>query len=301
MNRLTKLSQTAQFIWSHPLNQGQRSAALRKFIWWQIRSRLSRQPAIIGWVDDARFIVRRGETGLTGNLYAGFMEWKDMLFLLHYLRPQVTFVDVGANIGAYTILASKVVGCNSLAFEPIFSTVEKLRKQVAVNSIENLVRVINCGVGSKNEKLCFTNNHDTRNKVSLSKDVFVTEVPVISLDSQEYPTQSLFLKIDVEGYEYEVLKGAAKLLSSGRVIAILVELNGGGGDYGRSNEEIHDYITSHHFIPISYDPLRRVIQTLSSFNPNNENTIYVRDVESAGILCKEAPSRVVHTAYGRLI
>jgi hypothetical protein len=55
---------------------------------------------MVPWVGDARFIAGLGEVGLTGNLYTGFMEYEDMLFLLHDLRATGTFVDVGASVGA---------------------------------------------------------------------------------------------------------------------------------------------------------------------------------------------------------
>ena len=61
---------------------------------------------IVPWVGDSRFITGSGETGLTGNIYVGFHEYEEMLFLLHALQPTDTFVDVGANVGEYTILAS---------------------------------------------------------------------------------------------------------------------------------------------------------------------------------------------------
>ena len=49
---------------------------------------------IVPWVEDSKFIAGIGETGLTGNLYTGFMEYEDMLFLLHALDTDETFVDV---------------------------------------------------------------------------------------------------------------------------------------------------------------------------------------------------------------
>ena len=58
-------------------------------------------------------------TGATGNIYTGLHEFEDMMFLLHLLRPGDIFVDAGANIGSYTVLASAVVGAKSISFEPV--------------------------------------------------------------------------------------------------------------------------------------------------------------------------------------
>ena len=60
-----------------------------------------------------------GDIQFRWNIYRGLFEYEDMLFLLHALRPENIFVDVGANVGAYTILSSKVVNAKSVAFEPM--------------------------------------------------------------------------------------------------------------------------------------------------------------------------------------
>lgn len=47
-----------------------------------------KKKVIVSWVNDARFIAGKGETGLTGNLYAGFMEYEDMVFYsMPFARP----------------------------------------------------------------------------------------------------------------------------------------------------------------------------------------------------------------------
>jgi len=48
-------------------------------------------------VNGSKFLVKTGETGLTGNIYTGLHEFPDMGFLLHFLRAEDLFVDIGAN------------------------------------------------------------------------------------------------------------------------------------------------------------------------------------------------------------
>jgi hypothetical protein len=84
---------------------------------WQIESRIC-DDVTVDWIGGRRLAARRGMTGLTGNIYAGLHEFADMAFLLHFLRPSDVFADVGANVGSYTILASGVIGCPTVAFEP---------------------------------------------------------------------------------------------------------------------------------------------------------------------------------------
>ncbi|WP_017364163.1 hypothetical protein, partial [Methylococcus capsulatus] len=96
---------TLSFLLNHPLSQGRKLPALARFVRWQLGSRLLPGEVVCPFVNDACLVVRPGMTGATGNLYVGLHEFEDMAFLLHYLRPEDLFVDVGANVGSYTVLA----------------------------------------------------------------------------------------------------------------------------------------------------------------------------------------------------
>ena len=294
---LKQLHAITKFILNHPLTKQNRPKALISFVRWQIAARLLGKKVIVPWVEDASFITAIGETGLTGNLYTGFMEYEDMLFLLHALRTDETFVDVGANIGAFTILASKVVKAKSISFEPLPETVDRLKDQIQINRINDVVSVRNKGVGDKIGALFFTNNNDTINKVSLAGDVEnTTKVEVTTLDEELANNKKYFFKIDVEGFEYNVIEGGKNILSSQNTIAIIIELNGSGDEFGHSNQDIHNKIISLNFTPVAYEPLSRLLHILDSYNKNGGNTIYVKDVDLIKERCKAAPRRCVHTA-----
>lgn len=302
MTFLSTLWTTLRFLLTHPLTSGHRLDAILKFLRWQCAARLMKCSVVIPWVDNSRFLARLGETGLTGNLYAGFMEYEDMLFLLHALREEDVFVDVGANVGAYTILASRVVGSRTIAFEPVPRTVERLADQILVNRVESRVEIRPQGVGGAIGQLHFTNNHDTVNHVSREgTHAHTTQVEVTTLDAALEGDGSFIVKIDVEGFEYEVLQGAAATLSSSRVLALIIELNGSSVAYGHSIEDIHQAIVGFGFIPVAYDPRHRSIRTLPSFNASASNTIYIKQQALIESRCREAPRRIVHTAFGQEI
>jgi FkbM family methyltransferase len=297
MKFLKELLTITKFIAVHPLNTTHKVKAILNFFIWQIGTRLLSKKIIVPWVGDSKFIAGSGETGLTGNIYAGFMEYEDMIFLLHALQPTETFVDVGANIGAYTILASKVVQSHSIAFEPLPETANRLKDQIHVNRIESIVDVRNMGVGDKKGALFFTNNNDTVNKVSLAgESENTTRVEVGTLDTELTEDVQYFFKIDVEGFEYNVLEGGSKILSSPNVSAIIIELNDSGEEFGHSYEEIHQKLLNFNLTPVSYDPFKRTLKKLNGYNKDGGNTIYIRDFEKISARCKSAPLRVVHTA-----
>ncbi len=299
MNTFSQINAIVKFIAQHPLTANHKLKALTNFVKWQLAIRILKKKVIVPWVEDAMFISGLGEAGLTGNLYAGFMEYEDMIFLLHALQPNETFVDIGANIGAYTILASKVVKSKSIAFEPLRDTAERLKDQTQINRINTTVDIRTMGLGDKEGTLYFTNNNDTVNKVSLAGEVDnTTMVKVSTLDKELDKKNQYFLKIDVEGFEYNVIEGASAILSNNNVSAIIIELNGSGEEYGHSNIDIHNKLLSFGFIAATYEPLTRSLTELNSYNQNGGNTIYVKDIALISKRCKSAPKRIIHTAYG---
>jgi FkbM family methyltransferase len=291
-----------KFICNHPITKDFKFKAIINFIRWQIAARLLRKKIIIPWVDDSTFILGIGQTGLSGNLYTGFMEYEDMLFLLHALNSEEIFVDVGANVGAYTILASKVVGARSISFEPLPDTVERLKDQIQINRLNNLVSIRNIGLSNKGEELFFTTNNDTMNQVCLDgHNQNLVKIEVSTLDIELDINQKYFLKIDVEGFEYFVIDGGKGVLSSPNTIALIIELNGSGVNFGYTNNDIHEELINYGFIPVAYDPLSREIRKLNTFNQNNGNTIYVKDIKLIESRCKLAPKYYLHTPLGSYI
>ena len=285
-----------KFITSHPFNKGKKLSAVSRFLRYQVAIRLIKSKFLIDWVDDSKFLVSAGETGLTGNLYCGLMEYKDMCFLLHFSNQTDTFYDIGANVGAYTILASSVNKMNSICFEPLPSTYDRLLDQIKVNRIDNLVEARNNGVGKNSEVLEFTNNLNCTNRVNTDpSNTDVTKVDVITLDDCYEPTNPSIVKIDVEGYEKFVFEGGMKFFDNPNVVALIVELNGSGDTFGIDDSEVHKTITSFGFRPVAYDPFSRKISSLDSF-VGEENTIYVKDLDDAQNRVSVSPSICIQTA-----
>lgn len=297
-----KLIATIKTILDHPLSRRNEHIAILNLLKWQIRIRLNGSSIIIPWIQDSSFICGKGETGLTGNIYTGLFEFEEMSFLIHALSPREIFVDVGANVGAYTILASQVIKSRSISFEPIPETVKRLEKQIQLNRIEELVDVRPMGVGSTNNPLAFTTNSDTTNKVSIDSGVENAEFfKVTTLDEDLTGDGPYFLKIDVEGFEYSVLEGSKNILKSGKIMAIIIELNQNGEKFGHTNDEIHEVLNSHGYTAVSYDPFNRNLKILNSYNHKLPNTIYVKDVELISNRCKSAPLRIIHPLGKRTI
>lgn len=286
-------------IYNHPLNSNYKFRSIFKFIRWQLATRIFNKKILIDWVDNSKFLCSRGETGLTGNIYFGLSEYIDMLFLLHVLKIDDLFIDVGANVGAYTILASGVVGSNSMAFEPIKETAKRLEMQCQLNGIQDKVSILVNGVGAINEVLEFSCSNDTINKVAISGDSELTEsVDVVKLDDVVTYDGNMLIKIDVEGFESNVIDGAKELLSNSKVYAVIIELNDSGEIYGHSNQEVHKKLTLLGFNPILYNPFGKKFKITGDYLKNRMNTIYIRDSKFIQNRLLSSPNHIIHTANG---
>jgi FkbM family methyltransferase len=269
-----------KFIISHPLNKHHRVEAINRFVKWQINARLNPHPVIYPFTEKCKLIIQKGMAGATGNLYCGLHEYNDMSFLLHFLRKEDVFADIGANIGSYTVLASGHIGAKTLSFEPVPSTFTHLQNNICINRIENLVTTYNIALGAKHGFIDFTSTHDTTNHVAVENDINLIKVEVNTLDSvlEKYSTPTL-LKIDVEGFETEVLAGAYKTLRSADLKAIIIELNNSGNRYGYNEQKNHENLLSLGFMPFFYNPEKRELIPINNFGTHN--TIYIRDLDFA--------------------
>jgi FkbM family methyltransferase len=271
-----------RYIWRHPLASRNRPLAIRRFLAWQISQRLHPRPQKVNFVEDSHLIVEKRMFSATGNIYAGLQEFEDMAFLLHVLDRGDIFVDVGANVGVYTVLAAKNAGASVIAIEPIPSTVSKLERNIDVNGIREKVEINLCGISDRPGTLHFTRTLDSLNRVLATSEPpdpsWTMEVPVRTLDELVKDKEPVLCKIDIEGYELPALQGAHSFLSSPSLKAVIIELNGCGGLFGFDENNIHNLLVSYGFAPYSYEPFSRELKLEEKYFGTN-NTIYLKDVE----------------------
>jgi FkbM family methyltransferase len=286
------LLNTITFITNHPLNRAHKLKAIIRFAKWQVGSRLVPGAIIYDWINGSKFIVKRGETGLTGNIYTGLHEFSDMAFLLHFLREDDLFVDVGANAGSYAILACSSVGARGFAFEPVPSTYRRLVENMRLNHLEKKVKCINKGVGAQKATIAFTSDSDTTNHALANGEQSdnIVNVEVISLDAALYGETPMLVKIDVEGYETPVLEGAEETLKKNTLHSVIMELNGSGGRrYGFDESRILKVMFDHGFSTYSYNPLDRSLIKLEGKNLSSGNTLFIRDTSFTLERLRSAP------------
>jgi len=281
---------TLKFIIKHPLNKDNKIKSILNFFRWQLGSRILKKPVIVNFVNQSRLIVKKSMTGATGNIYIGLHEFEDMFFVLHLLRKDEVMLDIGANIGSYTILAGAVIGAKIFSFEPIPETFRCLIDNVNINGIYEKVKCYNIGLADKNGILKFTSNLGTTNHVvfntSSIKNIDIIDVPVRKLDTIVSGCDPLLIKIDVEGFELQVLKGADEILKSKSLLAVIIET------FGKNN--LDKQMSKYGFKPFMYNPFNREISPFDSKKVASNNTIYIKNVEKVNERIKSATKFLIN-------
>lgn len=171
------------------------------------------------------------------------------------LRPGDTMIDVGANVGYYTVLAGLLVGPSGrvLAFEPQEAVHAELERNVALNCLGN-VQTWKAGLGeSRHEARFYVPESGRESLGSLRSNgrfpvAKETTIQVLALDDvlrERGGSQVRLMKIDAEGAELSVLRGAAQLLESPERPYLIFEANETNTEpFGYSVYDVLSYVSS---------------------------------------------------------
>ncbi len=177
-------------------------------------------PIIAGPLRGYRWAPAAG--GKVGRFFAGTYETDQTEVFCRHVGSGATVIDLGANVGYYTLLAARVVGSSGrvLACEPEPLNASFLRRHVAANRLTN-VEILEAAVGDRQGEVRFTRGKG-RGRGHISEEGELT-VPLTTLDHMvaEAGVEPGFLKIDVEGAEDDVLAGGAATLEEHRPMIFL--------------------------------------------------------------------------------
>jgi FkbM family methyltransferase len=208
-----------RYVWGHPANSGQRVRAVLRAARYQARARLLRRRAVARLGERSRLWVDPHRTAASMVLYANPPDLPEMLAWRRALRGGGLFIDVGANIGTYTIWAAEL-GAEVIAIEPAADTFALLQENIALNGYQ--VTAVRAAAGDHCGTARFTSGLDAGNSLAPDGPV-VTEL--VTIDALIGDRRVTGMKVDVEGFEIDVLRGAARALADRRIGLIQVEWN----------------------------------------------------------------------------
>ena len=253
---------------------------------WQLRSFFTHVPLVYNLTKNSKIFIYKSEPASSANLYYGLHEYSNMFFLMHYLKKNETFIDVGSNLGTFSILASGETECRSIIIEPIPQNVSLIRKNINLNGFENKIQIHELALGSQNEIGKITSDLRDQNfilssskNIVMAKDDYRSKALQVEIKQMDYlfsKENPSVIKIDVEGYESEVIAGAKQTLKKDSLKAIIIELRGIGNQRYKLNENLLERkLKDNNFEKFYYNPFSR--QLLSYDFDNISEPIFIRD------------------------
>ena len=180
--------------------------------------------------------------------YSGWYELPVVRAVVPFLGPDTVFVDVGANIGQYTLLASPFVR-QVIAFEPNPATYALLEGNVRRNRLRNVSLYQAAVSSSDGEAFIFDSDPGNHGGASMQGAEGGKRITTRALDSvldeRACKEGRLFLKVDVEGAELDVLRGAAPLIEMCKPTILVEVLETNQNRFGRTGADILDALRDH--------------------------------------------------------
>lgn len=239
-----------------------RSVGVARHMRWQIRKAFNQFP-VEQSISASKIVATHRRCAVSALINSqGLYNYNNMRMIQELLRSGGVFFDVGANIGSYTLIASEMSMASVLSFEPHPGTFRLLQENIALNQRDN-VRCFNLALGQKEGEIWFSNEHGSAMNHILTESsgnaISVKCVPASTI-CKEHNLAPQYVKIDVEGFEYDVLKGFGKYL--GEVDVLFIEMNGLSDARSRGRGDIEELLRPFGFIgPLYSDFDGRLLST----------------------------------------
>ena len=196
----------------------------REYLPLKLLSYFSNKSEIVKDIQGNKMILSLKDFGISRELALyGFHEKNSTRQIKNILKPGMKIVEVGANIGYYALIEAKLIGKSGIvyAFEPSPNNFEFLKRNIALNKYKN-VEIYKKAIGPETgtSKFFVANRSNLSSLIkredwaSLYNDNNCIDVAVIKLDEFLKDKKVDLIRMDIEGYELEVLKGLKDTLSS---------------------------------------------------------------------------------------
>ncbi|MCB9460377.1 MAG: FkbM family methyltransferase [Anaerolineaceae bacterium] len=255
----------------------------------QYQQSANRQLIIDDFDGDLKLNVDRSG-GMTQNLYwRGISTYDELKALLPFAKPQSVFLDIGANIGVFSLVMAKhLTEGHIAAFEPAKTNYDVLVKHQMLNNFQHMT-TYQFGLSDEDRELTiYSNNPENTSSFNASfyaSERFATAIETCQLKTLDgiWPTLDLprvdLVKIDTEGAELTVLRGGEATLAKYKPVILLELVKAFYKNAGYTAEDLILFLKG-----IGYDKMS-IVKRLGKLAP-----IAVEDLPETGNLIFEASS-----------
>ena len=243
----------------HPSNRRQPAASAPRAVRWQIRKRIRRSPVDVQFWGLVLRCYPNSQSASNVWYFTPRYDHDEMLFIERLLGPGDGVLDVGANVGTYTLLAAALTAPDGqvTSFEADPVNAARLRENVSRNALTRRVTVHEAAVSSSSGKVEFFADRDVSNSIrrETHRAGRSREVDSVRLDDVAIRPERLVLaKVDIEGAEVDALRGAATLLAGARPFVWMVEvLEHQLARFGATWSDLTELMDSFGYHPFRYD------------------------------------------------
>ncbi len=283
---------TIKYIWSHPNNKTHKIQSILNFIRWQFYKRLFNRYLDIQLLPEVKIRCYPDSYSASTALYCGLYDYHEMNFLLRYLRNEDSFLDIGANVGIYTLLAASKIKSGSIySFEALPKNSTRLEENLTLNQFRqvkpySLAISDFCGVTNLNlaegDSMPFimSDTAALQQSVNVTRLQNILEVPTDTLNNIFHNhnfTNLTLAKIDVEGAELLALKGATFLLKQQHPYVWILEVNDTVNHFGHRKQDVVDLLLNYGYLLYRYDADTNDIHEITLDQAQGNNVLAIAD------------------------
>jgi FkbM family methyltransferase len=256
--------------------EGTGAAGVLARLWaWQLWRRIVRRPVRIRCAEGSLLLAPPWSRAAAVIAGTGLTERDDAIFVIDLLRAGDLFVDVGANIGFYTVVAARR-GAQVRAYEPTLEASEACRRSVSLNGVDGGVSIHRVACGAASGVTRFTTGLDISNHIVEDGQPGI-EVPIRTLDAElaDADPPLTMLKVDAEGHDMDVLRGAIGAIERLRPVIQVEIWTGGAAPLG-----LLEHLGYRGY---SYDPAARALTEAPPGYRRAGNLLLIADATLEGV------------------
>lgn len=238
---------------------------------------------VIGNFDSNLYLkLDRSKTMGASIYWTGFHEYRELLFLHDFLKSDMVLLDIGANIGEYSIFAAKRLTQGTVvAFEPVPALRKILNENIQLNHFANITVEsygLSDAVGSF--PIYFVGESENEGQATFFPGLHSNQrsaaADLKKLDdvwSHLYLDRLDFIKMDIEGSELKALQGGRATITRFRPLVMLEVSEVTYGAAGYSLKDVSDFFIALNYLPFVVDKMGKLISC--STMPSFGNVIFV--------------------------